>query len=295
MSKLKKYTQFQKREDRMGLLLIAPIIFKVVVIIFLPTIFCFVISFTDYNPIRSGFMEGLKEMEFIGFGAYKQVFQSANFWKSVWNTLVLMIPLPIKLFIGFLLAFAFNNPKLKGRSFFRVVYYLPAVSSAVAIGIVWKWMFNTDYGVLNSLLGTNINWIGDPKVVKFSLSIKYVWGGIGSTALMYLAGMQSISPELYEAAELDGATTAVKLFKITLPLSRPMTEYMVITGIIGGLNAFGDNYTIVSSPDSNTAVYWIYAQMKGNLYALTGAASMVLGLIVILASLPNFAKMVKDN
>ena len=67
------------------------------------------------------------------------------------------------------------------------------------------------------------------------------------------------------------------------------------TGIIGGLNAFGDNYTIVSSPDSNTAVYWIYAQMKGNLYALTGAASMVLGLIVILASLPNFAKMVKDN
>lgn len=71
---------------------------------------------------------------------------------------------------------------------------------------------------------------------------------------MYLAGMQSISPELYEAAELDGATTAVKLFKITLPLSRPMTEYMVITGIIGGLNAFGDNYTIVSSSDSNTAV-----------------------------------------
>ena len=288
--KKKKRSDFQKREDIAGLLLISPIIIKCIIFVFIPCLFCLVVSFTDYNIIGNGF-----NFEKIGFHNYAEVFTSPVFWKSVWNTVYMLLSLPIRLIIGFLLAVAFNSKAVKGRTIFRVIYYMPAVSSVVAIGVVWKWAFNTDYGMINQIFGTSINWLGDPDVVKNSLIIKQVWGGVGAAMLMYLAGMQNINGELYEAAAIDGATPFQSMIRITLPLLGPFTSYQVITGLIAGLNSFGDNYVIVSSADSNTVIYWIYRQFMGGDYGLVGAASMVVGIIIFVLSLPNFKRMVKAN
>lgn len=285
----KTVSKLQRRENLWGWLLVSPILFKVLTFVLIPTLFCLIISFTDYNMLATG-----KKITEFTLANYKEVFSSKDFWRSMWNTVYLMLSLPIRLILGFLLAYALNYKFLRGRTAYRVIYYLPAVSSAVAIALVWKWFFNTD-GVLNTLFGTDIAWLIDPKVVKNSLIIKGIWGGVGGTMLMYLAGMQNISEEIYEQASLDGASPMVKMFQITLPLLGPITLYQVITGIAGGLNAFADNYTMVSSAASNTAVFWIYGQFTGGNYPLAGAAAFILMMFVIVFSIPQYKNMVRDN
>lgn len=285
-----KMSVMQRRENLYGWLFISPMIFKVLVFVTVPTLFCLFVSFTDYNMLAMG----NKISEFT-LENYKNVLTSENFWRSMWNTVYMLLGLPIRLLLGFLLAYALNSKLIKhGKTVYRVIYYLPAVSSAVAIALVWKWFFNTD-GVFNVLFGTDLAWLLDPEIVKDSLIIKGVWGGIGGTMLMYLAGMQNISEDLYEAAEIDGASSIVKMFKITLPLLGPITMYQLITGISGGLNAFADNYTMISSEAANTAVYWIYGQFVGGNYPVVGASSFILTIFVVMFSIPQYRKMLKDN
>lgn len=285
----KKMTKMQRRENLWGWFLVSPMIIKVLTFTVIPTLFCLVISFTDYNMLAIG-----DKISQVTLDNYKEVFTSEDFWRSMWNTVYLMLSLPIRLIIGFLLAYALNYKFLRGRSAYRVIYYLPAVSSAVAVALVWKWFFNTD-GVFNALFGTDFAWLIDPDIVKNSLIIKGVWGGVGGTMLMYLAGMQNISEDIYESAALDGASPIVKMFQITLPLLAPITLYQVITGISGGLNAFADNYTMVSGSASNTAVFWIYGQFTGGNYPLAGAAAFVLMMFVVVFSIPQYKNMIKDN
>lgn len=285
----KKMTKIQRRENLWGWLLVSPMIIKVLTFTVIPTLFCLLISFTDYNMLAMG-----DKISKFTLDNYTEVFTSEDFWRSMWNTVYLMLSLPIRLILGFLLAYALNYKFLRGRTAYRVIYYLPAVSSAVAVALVWKWFFNTD-GVFNVLFGTDYAWLIDPDIVKNSLIIKGVWGGVGGTMLMYLAGMQNISEDIYEQAALDGASPFVKMFKITMPLLAPITLYQVITGISGGLNAFADNYTMVSGSASNTAVFWIYGQFTGGNYPLAGAAAFVLMMFVVVFSIPQYRNMIRDN
>ena len=285
----KKVSKLQRREDLTGVLYAMPMIVKCIIFTVIPTIFCLIVSFTDYNMLASG-----NRITRFTLEHYIEVFTSEYYWRSMYNTIYYMIGLPIRLVLGFLLAVALNNKKLFGRTAFRVIYYLPAVSSVVAVSLVWRWIFNTD-GVLNQILGTNISWLYDPAIVKNSLILKSIWGGIGGTMLMYLAGMQNINEELYEAADLDGASSFVKMMKITLPLCATMTGYLVLTGVTGALAAFSDNYTMIASESANTVVYWIYAQFKGGNYPLVAAGSFVLGVIIFVLSLPQFKRIVENN
>lgn len=200
-----------------------------------------------------------------------------------------MLSIPITMFFGFCLAYVLNK-ELKGSIIFRVIYYLPAVSSALAIGIIWKWVLNDEFGLLNQLLGTDIGWLTDDNVVKNSFIMKSVWGGMGGSMLLQLAGMQNISKEYYEAAELDGAGELTKVFKITLPLLSPVLFYMITVNVIGGLNAFSDNYIITSSDATKTVVYWIYLKVtqQGGKFGLASAAATLLGGVVFLITLLQF-------
>ncbi len=286
----KKMTVRERKENRVGWLLVSPMIVKVLIFVTIPTIYCLVISFTDYNMFNTE-----QPITRFTLDNYKEVFGSEDFWRSMWNTVYLMLGIPIRLVLGFLLAYALNSKILKhGKTAYRVMYYMPAVASAVSIALVWKWFFNVD-GVFNTLLGTDFAWLLDPDIVKNSLIIKGVWGGIGGTMLMYLAGMQNISEEIYESASIDGANALVKMFKITMPLLAPITLYQVITSISGGLNAFADNYTMVSGSASNTAVFWIYNQFLAGNYPLVGASAFVLTFFVVIFSIPQYKKMMKDN
>lgn len=282
-------SKMQRREDFWGWLFITPILIWLCFSSVFPTLYCFAISFTDYNMLAWD-----NKITKFTLDAYKDVFTSQGYWNAMYNTVYYLIGLPIRIFSGFLIACGMNYKKLRGRKFFHIVYYLPGVSSGVAVAFVWRYFFNPD-GVLNAILGTNIAWLYDPDWIKPSLIIKGVWGGIGGTALMYYAAMKNINQELYESADLDGAGTLTKMFKITLPLLKTITIYNVMMGIAGGLNAFSDNFTMISGDSANTVVYWIYQQFLGGNYPLVGAGAVILSIFTILFSVPQYKKIVRDN
>lgn len=269
-----------RKEKLWSYVFIAPICLQFVVFTLLPMIFSVYYSFTDYNIISN-------TKNLLGFGNYAALLNDVRFTKAVGNTVFLMLGLPIGMVLSLLLASALNK-KLPGRMVYRIIFYLPAVSSALAIGIVWKWMFNADYGVINNLFGLHVKWLVDPKTVKLALIIKGVWGGLGGTMLLYLASMQNISESYYEAADIEGANAFQKLMKITLPLITPVTFYILITGIIGGMNAFADNYIIVSGEAANTVVYYMWDKMKTGDYGLVSAASVLLGGAVFIVTFIQF-------
>ena len=288
-SKTKKMTKRERKDNLWGWFLVSPIIFKLIVFNTIPTLFCLFVSFTDYNMLGQ---IGSRITKFT-LDAYKDVLSSHAFWQSMGNTLFYMLGIPIRLFVGFLLACAVNAKFLKGKTVFRVLYYMPAVATAMAIAIVWKWFFNAE-GLLNALLGTNISWLQDPMTVRPALILKGIWGGVGGTMLMYLAGMQNISEEIYEQASLDGATAWIKMIKITMPLLGPITLYNVITGIANGMNAFGENYTMVSSTASSTAIWWTYGQFTGGNYPVASAAAFMITIVTILLSIPSYRKLIQQ-
>lgn len=281
MKKKYRYSKMERKERMTSLLFASPMIIKTIVFTVCCLIFAVYFSFTDYNIMNDA-------INFVKWENYKTLFNDIIFQKACLNTLYLMISIPISMTLGFCLAYVLNK-HIPGTSFYRVVYYLPAVSSALAIGIVWKWILNDEFGVLNSLLGTKIGWLTDPAVVKNSLIMKNVWGGMGSSMLLQLAAMQNIDKTYYEAADLDGANEFVKIFHITLPLLSPIVFYMLTVNIIGGLNAFTDNYIVVSSDATNTVVYYMYQKITiYGKYAEACAASVMLGIVVFFMSLIQF-------
>ena len=185
-SKSRKMTVRERKDNLWGWFLVSPIIIKIIIFNTLPSLFCLFVSFTDYNMLG---LAGSRITRFT-LDAYKDVLNSHVFWQAMGNTLFYLLGMPIKMILGFFLAYALNAKFLKGKTVFRVLYYMPAVATAMAIAIVWKWFFNPE-GLLNALLGTDIAWLLDPKTVKPALILKGVWGGVGGTMLMYLAGMSA--------------------------------------------------------------------------------------------------------
>ena len=275
-----KQTSYRKKEGITALLFAMPIVLKAVIFTLSCIAFGLYYSFTDYNLFNDS-------LNFIRLENYAALFKDLQFLKSIFNTFYLMLSIPIVMVLGFLLAYVLNK-QIYGNMAFRVIYYLPAVSSALAIGIVWKWILNDEYGLLNTLLGTNIGWLTDDNVVKNSLIIKAVWGGLGSSMLMQLAGMQNIGQEYYEAADLDGAGEITKMIKITLPMMTPILFYLLTVNVIGGLNAFSDNYIIVSTDATKTIVYYLYLKMTDGKYGFASSAAALLGIFVFLISFVQF-------
>lgn len=225
---------------------------------------------------------------FFGWGNYKYLFNDPNFIKSITNTLFMMMGIPIGMIISFFLATILNSKYSKLKRPYLIIYYLPAVSSAIAIGLVWKWLFNADYGLINKLFNTDISWLSSPDVVKLTLMMKGVWGGIGGTLLLYYASLQNIPTDLYESADVAGANLWQKTFKITIPLVKGTSFYIMVTGIIGGLMAFGDNYIIASGTSANTIVYYLYTEFQKGNYGYVTAGSIIVFIALFIVTLFQF-------
>jgi multiple sugar transport system permease protein len=225
---------------------------------------------------------------FIGFDNYVELFKDPNFIKAITNTLFLMIGIPIGMVIAFILATIINSKYVKVKKPFLIIYYLPAVSSAIAIGLVWKWLFNAEYGIINIIFNTNIQWLSSPEVVKITLIMKGVWGGVGGTLLLYYASIQNISLDMYEAADLAGANVLQKTFRITIPLVSGTTFYIFVTGVIGGIMAFADNYVVAAGTSAQTIVYYLYSEMKKGNYGLVTAGSVLVFIALFLVTLVQF-------
>lgn len=212
-----------------------PVFIGVLLFALYPLGYSFLSTFKNWSGLRP-----LLETRWANFEMYKRVLRDNLFWKSFLNTLITLLGVPIGLAISIFIALLLNRG-LKGTHAYRVIFYIPVVSSLTAIIILWKGMLAVQ-GPLNDILAVfrikAINWLGEPTYARIGLIGMCVWKGLGISILFYIAGLQGI-PETYkEAARIDGANEWQVFWKITLPLLWPTTFFMVVTGIINGMQLY---------------------------------------------------------
>lgn len=279
MKERKKISAFKKRERRTSLLFIAPMYVQFVVFTLFFLGYSLYMSFTDWNIVA-----GTKN--FIAFDNFVQIVNDPIFWKSVWNTIYLMIGIPIGMVLALLMAMALNR-KLPGKTIFRVSVYLPAVTSAMAIVLLWRFIYNAEYGVINLVIQqltgkAGPNWLGDPAMVKISLIIMGVWRGVGSTMILFLAGLQNVPQDYYEVVDVFGGNGWHKFRYVTVPMLSSVTFYVLITGVIGGLQAFGDQFIMTGAGPEHSAITIVYyLWQKGFAEYDMGAASAVSWIVAV--------------
>lgn len=188
--------------------------------------------------------------KFVGFDNYIKMFQDDSFWTITKNTLLFMIyTVPITVIIGLLIAVLLNQ-KIKGKTAFRAIYFLPMVVAPAAVAMVWKWLFNTDYGIINIVLGAlhlpaDTNWIANPKTALLACAIVTIWSSVGYDAILLLSGLQSISGSYYEAARIDGASSFQQFKSITVPLVSPTLFFVLMMRVMASLKVFDIIYMMI--------------------------------------------------
>ncbi|MBM7661762.1 putative chitobiose transport system permease protein [Bacillus mesophilus] len=264
--------------------------------IFYPMLNAIWLSFTDYNMIT--------EPSFVGLDNYKEIFQDDMFWKVLFQTfLYLFIVVPSLVILPIFLAILVNQ-KIKGIGFFRSAYYVPVVTSMVVVGITWKWVY-ADKGVLNYLLDSMgiisgpIHWLTSPSTSIFAVMAVTVWKGLGYYMVIYLAGLQSIPSDLYEAADIDGASKLQQIFHITIPLLMPSIMIVSIMSSISAMKVFEEIFVMTGGGplnSSKTLVFYIYEEAFGNLQmGYASAAGVILFLITLILSIINIKFMSKKE
>jgi multiple sugar transport system permease protein len=220
----------------------------------------FFISFTNWQLVLPPVWVGLKN--------YTTLFQMPEFWQVLRNTVYYTVGyVPLAVTLPLLMAILVNQ-KLRGITFFRTTYFLPVVTSGVAIALVWGWMYNPSFGVINYLLETLFGiegprWLADPKWAMPSLIIIGVWHSVGYNMVIYLAGLQGIPQELYEAARIDGASRWRLFWHITVPLITPTAFFILVLSLIGSFQVWTITYLLTQGGPANSTLtlsYYIYQQ-----------------------------------
>lgn len=259
-----------------------------IIFVFIPLIMTIYASFTAW-PLG----QKITDAKWVGLQNYITMFNTPLFWKSLGNTIFYMIGLPIGIVLSLILAVLMNRGT-RYENVFRVIYYVPAVTSVVAITFVFQRMFMSDGGVINNFL-TSIgisnppNWMSHPSYTKWVIIIMAVWRGLGSSAIMYIAGMQGIPRSYYEAAIIDGANAFQIFRRITLPLLAPVTFYLLVTGVIGGAQMYVEPRLMFSgngpANSTFTTVIHLYDNTFRNSKAGYGSAvATVLGIFVFIVT-----------
>lgn len=183
---------------------------------------------------------------FVGLTNYMNVFSDAEVWQSLANTLkYAIVEVPFSIIISLVLAVLLNR-KMKGRSVYRTIIFLPMVAAPAAVAMVWRWLYNSDFGLINNVFGLNVKWVSDPKIAIYAIAVIGIWSIIGYNMVLFLAGLQEIPHDYYEAASIDGATGISCFFKITIPLLSPTIFFVLITRVIGALQVFDLIYMVMS-------------------------------------------------
>jgi len=277
-----------KREAVVGYLFISPWIVGFLVFLLGPLLIALYVGMTDWDLLTPA--------EWIGGDNYARLLQDKLFWKSLQvTTLYVVTAVPLGIAFGFAIALLLNR-KVKGLSMWRTIYYFPAILSGVAVSLMWMWVLNPDFGVINLLLSyvgiEGPGWIASPTWALPSLVIMSLWGA-GGGMIIYLAGLQGIPTELYEAAEIDGCGRWRKLWQITVPMMTPVIFFNLIMGMIGAFQTFTEAYVITKGgPDNATLFYAMYLYQNAFKFFKMGYASAlawVLFLIILLVTLFVFA------
>jgi len=252
----------------------------------LPFVFTFVYSFTDYSDIK------IRDLSFVGLKNYLTVLQTPLMKIAIKNSLIYAIVLTgFQVILGLPLAVLLNK-KLKTRNLLRAVYFFPAVFSSLIIGYLWNFILSSsDYGLINNLfhqlgIGT-VNFFTADKAL-YSVILTQIWQWTGWAMVIFLANLQGVSPELYEAASIDGANEKQQFFRVTLPLMCPSVKIIVVTGLIGGMKAFDAIYSMTGGgPGNATETVMTVMMDKGisdGFYAVGSAFGVCFFIIVLIIS-----------
>ncbi|QYR19495.1 sugar ABC transporter permease [Paenibacillus sp. sptzw28] len=245
-----------KHRAIVGILFALPSILGLLLFTALPMLSSFVLSFTDYRTVNTP--------KFIGFGNYTRLFDGTDpyFYKSLWVTFkYVILRVPIGLAMSFLVALLLNQDFIKGKSIFRTIFYLPVIVPAVAASMIWIWLFSPDLGLLNSFLEAlhlpTILWLDSEATVIPSIVFMSLWG-IGSTVIIFLAGLQGVPRSLYEAATVDGAGVFRKFRAITIPMMTPIIFFNLIMGSIGAFQVFTEALIMTQGGPNNASLFYNY-------------------------------------
>lgn len=280
---------FRDRQNfRTGMLFLLPWTIGFLIFTLYPMAASFLYSFTIYHSRAP--------LEWIGLKNYIDLLHDDLFWKSLYNTLyMVVIGVPLTLLISFVCAVLLNL-KVRGQSIYRVIYFLPSIVPTVASTILWMWILNPQTGILNTLLGyigiDGPNWMGNPAWSKPGLILLGMWG-MGGTIVIYLSGLQDVPTSLLEAAELDGASWLQRLWHVTVPMVSPITLFNLITGVIFQFQYFAQAYVFrgfqsLGYPLNSTLFYSVYLYQNGFLWLKMGYASAmawVLFIIILICTL----------
>ncbi|MDO5649963.1 MAG: sugar ABC transporter permease [Gallicola sp.] len=271
-------TSISKHETKNFYLYILPWLLGFIVLTVYPMVYSFILSFTDMHISGEG--------KFVGIDNFTYAFNvDPLFTKALLNTCYYVVMfVPSSLVLAYFIAYLLSR-RIKFQGFFRTVFYLPYVTAGVAVTILWGWIFNANFGLVNyalSLIGIKpVNWLGDPNNAMVSIVIMSLWT-IGNTIIIFLAGIQDIPRSYYESASIDGANSLVQLFKITIPLTTPTIFFNLVVTIIAAFQIFQQPYILtLGGPLNSTYTTNMHLFTNGFEYGKLGYASTI-GWIMLL-------------
>lgn len=261
---MKKNTKFEKKfnfnDVKWGIIMILPVFIGLLIFYIIPFFQNIFYSFTDLNSFG--------KWQFVGISNYQKILADEKFISAVKNTLIYTVfTVPLILIISMFIASLLNS-KIKGIGIYRTLYFLPAVTMPAATAMIWKWLFNGQYGLVNQLfmkIGLAPQaWVADPQYARMSLIIVGVWMGLGMNIIYFLAGMQAIPKQYYEAAKLDGANAWTTFWKITLPSLKPTIFFVLVTSVIGAFQVFDIIFLMIPAKslalDTTRSIVYIFYQ-----------------------------------
>ena len=279
----KGLTPREKSEFLWGWLFILPTITGLIILNIIPIFQTIYQSFFKTGDFGKG-------NKFVGFSNYIKVFSDSEVWQALLNTFkYAIVEVPFSIAISLVIAVLLNR-KMKGRSLYRTIIFLPMVAAPAAIAMVWRWLYNADFGLINNILGTKVNWVSNPGIAIFSIAIIGIWSVLGYNMVLFLAGLQEIPKDYYEAASLDGATGAAAFFNVTLPLLSPTIFFVCVTRVIAAMQVFDLIFMIMAGgtnsnpalPKTPSFVYLFYKYSFTQKNLGYGSTIVVFLLIIIL-------------
>ena len=271
-------TSREKSEFMWGWLFILPTVIGLIVLNIIPIFQTIYQSFFKTGDFGRGNI-------FVGLENYVKFFGYSEVWQSLINTFkYAIVEVPFSIAIALVLAVLLNR-KMKGRSAYRTIIFLPIVAAPAAVAMVWRWLFNSDFGLLNNVFNLNVKWVSDPKIAVYSIAVIGVWSILGYNMVLFLSGLQEIPHDYYEAAQIDGATGVKSFFHITIPLLSPTIFFVLVTRVIGSLQVFDLMYMVMDKTNpalekTQSLVYLFYKYAFINKNMGYGAAIVVLLLVI---------------
>ena len=293
-SRRQRGTMYEMRRNIWAYIFIAPFFLLFAIFGLFPYLYAFYLSFVQWDGIG-----GPASQQWVGLANYQSLFSDDVFWKSIYNSIWLFVVTSLNLVIALLLAFILNSGLVRFKEFYRAAFFAPIVASSVAIAIIFSTLFGERYGALNYVIGlvgiAPVDWLGSAFWIKPAIALVVIWRYFGWNTIIYLAGLQSINTDLYEAARVDGAGWRQIFFRITMPLMRPVITFTVILSIIGALQLFEEPLllaggTASTSPGGTdraglTVLVYMYSQAFQYLeFGYAAAMSVALFVIIVVFS-----------